>query len=642
MQARPSKRKRPAGSGASSSATRRPPAGADLLDSILGGMTRTYDQMPVRTERQRQQQAAEEQLEIASHYSMVRIEPAAREGGKPEDKLACRNPECRRREFDTDWRQGDRICRHCGCVQNTRSVESHEEEKRTFADDDNKEAKKRAEKSTGRGGGSVGQSNLAQAHTRALEGGDLGEGEMSTRDLHRIEAYRGKLSGLADALQLSKAIEQEGAALCEVFVRKQLEHDGRCQAAASGATCRLSLKRPSAALVAAAVLKEAMRKHGTDRLFEELKAALKSEDMDAADAKKIGRCHAIVAEVIAGAKTCRPADADDEGLEEKLGGATATEGAAEGSGGGGGGGGGGGMGGAGGAGTTTLSGGAGGAAAGTGDAQQQSPPPQTQHPSAALIPRLCDDLGLPYFVNLRATDVIEDWTVYGMPALQPKTISSLALLRAYEELVAPLVRNDPAVRHSVPEFTLETAKNLTGMTVPTLRKQMRHPQLPWPTLAVQDAALPPQLGGGGAQAVVLEHARRSLERWLLKKDGDVRRWCRQTRPRVLAACALVHGSGRAAKESAEQVAAAAAAAAAGDGSGGGGGVGDQPSASAAAAAADGGGLSGAAAAAATAPPPVVVAPLDVEAAVVAVGGDEATPETVQAAMAQMPPAAAAM
>ena len=283
-------------------------------------MTRTYDQCRPH-ERQRQQQAAEERSDREPHswcVSRRRGRAASRgQAGVP-------NPGGRR-EFDTDWRQGDRICRHCGCVQNTRSVESHEEEKRTFADDDNKEAKKRAEKSTGRGGGSVGQSNLAQAHTRALEGGDLGEGEMSTRDLHRIEAYRGKLSGLADALQLSKAIEQEGAALCEVFVRKQLEHDGRCQAAASGATCRLSW-RPSAALVAAAVLKEAMRKHDGPAV-RGAQGGAEERGHGRGRRKKIGRRRHVARS--RRRQDRRPADADDEGLEGgRRGGGGAAEGGA--------------------------------------------------------------------------------------------------------------------------------------------------------------------------------------------------------------------------------------------------------------------------------------------------------------------------
>ena len=51
------------------------------------------------------------------------------------DVHRCRNPECRRSSFQVASRDGDRVCNYCGVVQNARSLESMEEEHRTFKDD---------------------------------------------------------------------------------------------------------------------------------------------------------------------------------------------------------------------------------------------------------------------------------------------------------------------------------------------------------------------------------------------------------------------------------------------------------------------------------------------------------------------------
>ena len=233
--------------------------GADLLDSILGGMTKTMRQLPVRPPNYRGPGSGhEEGLEIASHYGMVR---PAQGAGTVVDKLACRNPECGGREFDTDWRQGDRICRRCGAVQNHRSVESHEEEHRTFADDEKKESKQRTSQVTARGGGAVGQANLQRVAKLADDAGD-GEDGISEKDLNRINKYKEKVADLANKLELTGNIVREGQELCKRFVANQIAHDEGC---GRPGNCRLGFKNRSHALVAAAVLKEAMRKHDTDR-----------------------------------------------------------------------------------------------------------------------------------------------------------------------------------------------------------------------------------------------------------------------------------------------------------------------------------------------------------------------------------------
>merc|ERR1719353_1868247 len=84
--------------------------------------------------------------------------------------------------FDIDMRHGDRVCVRCGTVQNSRSIESQEEEHRTFADDDKSESKKRAEvQKDGQTGGKVGNKLLGKAHALATAGAEQ-EGELTDKD----------------------------------------------------------------------------------------------------------------------------------------------------------------------------------------------------------------------------------------------------------------------------------------------------------------------------------------------------------------------------------------------------------------------------------------------------------------------------
>jgi len=270
--------------------------GADLLDSIMGGISGTMQQLPTRPQgaaSRKQVQFAEE--EMATHFGMVRAPPTT--VGMREDRNVCRNPECHGSDFDTDWRQGDRICRLCGCVQNNRSVECHDEEHRTFADDDKKESKQRTSKVMGPGVTNV-SGALARVHKLTESNADAEDG-ISERDRKRIDAYKGKVRDLANILELHTGqITLDAQQLADDLVRSQILHEQHC--GKPGGTCRLRLKQQSAALIGAALLKEAMRKHGVDRLFEELKSALKGDDVDAADASKVGRTTNIVSDLLKG------------------------------------------------------------------------------------------------------------------------------------------------------------------------------------------------------------------------------------------------------------------------------------------------------------------------------------------------------
>ena len=79
-----------------------------------------------------------------------------------------------------------------GTVQNARSVESQQEEHRTFADDDKKESKQRTSRiDSGRGGGAVGAiSGLQGAHAIAEKLADGPEPETRKCDTEQARQHR--------------------------------------------------------------------------------------------------------------------------------------------------------------------------------------------------------------------------------------------------------------------------------------------------------------------------------------------------------------------------------------------------------------------------------------------------------------------
>ena len=490
--------------------------GGDLLDSILGGVSKTATKMaarPINTNR-----GGQEELEIDSHFAMYRP-PKEQANGMPIDRFACRNPDCGGRQFDTDWRQGDRICTRCGTVQNNRSVESHEEEHRTFAEDKEKgTTKERTSQVKGNGPGVV-ESGLQRAQNIAAGMADNGDG-MTEKAKKRIEDYRQKVSDLAGRLEVQGQIVRDGHELCETLVYEQISHDKEC--GRKGGSCRLALKQAKASFVAAALLKEAMRKHGTDRQFDELKAALRDDGVEAHDANKIGKFYNIVVDLLKGTPyTCMEPTLDEEGAAEEGGASGAAASAGEG----------GGVSTTGGMarGMSPVNGGA--AGGGGGDGRPGAP-----NPAAAIIPRYCDQLSLPYFLQLRATEIIEDWQRAGMPASYPATIASVALLRAYDELVTPALKRKADAQ--VPDVTVASVALASGIQEFTITKQMKHPELPWPTSLLNDAVTR-LTNEGKITARFAEGAKQRLANWLATPQGAGRTWCRQTKPWVLAACALL-------------------------------------------------------------------------------------------------------
>jgi hypothetical protein len=131
----------------------------------------------------------------------------------------------------------------------------------------------------------------------------------------------------------------------------------------------------------------------------------------------------------------------------------------------------------------------------------------------------------------------------------PQTISALALLRAFEELVQPKLRNGKQNRPlpQLPKLSVADIAQEAGLTEKTLTQHMRHEDLPWPTLLLQDLAhrlAPPP------PFAFRTEAQKILDR-ILQVPGNpaaeaTREWSRKLTPRLVAACALLLGARKAA------------------------------------------------------------------------------------------------
>lgn len=264
-------------------------------------------------------------------------------------------------------------------------------------------------------------------------------------------------------------------------MRNQADHKNRC----TRESCRLNFKAQKASLIAAGVLKEALKSNGVDRLLEEFKSALMGLDLDATEVRRTGKYVSLVAEMLKGQPY---ACSDSAKGVEMLGGAE-----------------------------------------GGSDAAMNS---------AALnaVPRICEDMQLPFFMKLRSEEIIEDWARAGMPAIMPQTIAACAILRANDELIPHALRKGQSAA-SLPKVDVSNVALASGIAEGTILKQMKHPALPWPTTAVDDLSKSLRLGKELCVA-----ARTKLDDWLQERDGRKRDWVRTTRPKLLAACALLVAS----------------------------------------------------------------------------------------------------
>ena len=156
---------------------------------------------------------------------------------------------------------------------------------------------------------------------------------------------------------------------------------------------------------------------------------------------------------------------------------------------------------------------------------------------------MCDDLSLPYFIQLRAIEVVEDWQRDGMPASYPQTIASVALLRAYEECVTWSPRRGSSAEiANVQPLDVARISSIAGITEFTVAKHVKHPSLPWPTTVLTDGLKTLREKEQKITEAIEVAAKQRLSLWLAKPTGAARSWCRETRPRVLAACAVLRAS----------------------------------------------------------------------------------------------------
>ena len=251
--------------------------GCGLLDSIMSSVSTLHSSLPPP---RRAGASNLDDEEVASPYLIGRgsIAGAMPTSASVPGQVAreiCKNPECARGDFETDTRHGDRICSHCGAVQNSRSIESLEEEHRTFADDDKSESKKRAEVSRdGRTGGAVGDKVLARAHQIATAGAEA-DGGLQEKDAKRLERFKDRLKDLASVMGLTGSAPYNAAVgECERFMFSMVAHASMCT---EGKLCRFS-KNEKPGLVAAAVMKIGLKSCGLDRQHAEMADFLKRID----------------------------------------------------------------------------------------------------------------------------------------------------------------------------------------------------------------------------------------------------------------------------------------------------------------------------------------------------------------------------
>ena len=165
---------------------RKRPRGGSLLDGLMADVAQLHRSAAAP------RAVFDDDVESAPHHCGP--PPARHLGpGGPQVRETCRNAECGRSEFEVDGRRGDRICLHCGTVQNARSMESLEEEHRSFADDDKGHLKKRAERPNRDGkAGSTRVDRSLQRAARLAESGE--QSEMPPKEASRQDKYVGAVA----------------------------------------------------------------------------------------------------------------------------------------------------------------------------------------------------------------------------------------------------------------------------------------------------------------------------------------------------------------------------------------------------------------------------------------------------------------
>jgi len=185
-------------------------------------------------------------------------------------------------------------------------------------------------------------------------------------------------------MHLTRQNIEDAEALCKRLVLSQMHHDKLCK----DPRCRLIQKPKAQDKVGAAVLNLALRDVGMGRQFGELADYLKVEDVSTHRAE-IGKICKLCDDHITASRAGHYPCIDGYKAPEQT-------------------------------------------SAGDGKVEN------TSGTIKGLLPRLCGDLKLPFIVQRRAGEIIEDWSREGLRSLMPQTWAACALFLAHREHEAEL------------------------------------------------------------------------------------------------------------------------------------------------------------------------------------------------------------
>jgi len=298
-------------------------------------------------------------------------------------------------------------------VQNARSIESQEEEHRSFADDDGKSASKKRAESTGNGRAGTVVSDKQFGNAQAIITANA-EGALADRSQKTLEGYQAKARALATQMQLQRTVIEDANNLCDRLVKKQTEHERQCTV---GSSCRLS-HRPKHAVMAGAIIKIALLNNNTPRQFAEIVGHLEAID-ESVRTSELNKAQDVVKTLLkferfpCGVEGPKLADEADE-------------------------------------------------------ADEADGPVIAQR--VGLVPRIRDALELPYIVERIACDIVRAWSIGGIKALTNQTVVACALLHAYKQIVAA---TGESLLYGIPPLSAATVAKAVELEVATVERGMR-------------------------------------------------------------------------------------------------------------------------------------------------------------------------
>lgn len=218
-------------------------------------------------------------------------------------------------------------------------------------------------------------------------------------------------------MDLAHAIKETALNLCNNYVSSQSAHDEKCK----DQQCRLRQRPKRPALVAASVVKLALRKSGDgelDRQFQEFAELLREQDVDAFRTE-IGKIFKVISDHI---------NAFDQGYRY------------------------------------TCTGDAVGIVT-EGDSSENFLSSIT-----ALMPRLCGQLKLPYLVQNKALELYKQWAKAGVMGSTPQTIAAGVIQAAVEDTHLAMAQSGIAQIHVVKGQVIPGLSDAAGVAPSTILK----------------------------------------------------------------------------------------------------------------------------------------------------------------------------